>query len=111
MKVWAILLGAIIVALGVPGRAGAQTDFQAWGNLTFDWIKSHRVTIGVKVEPKVLVSAPDDEPGWGTLDVTPSFEYARGQWFDMIGEMLVGRTMQTDDLDSTEVTPRMLTRL
>ena len=104
-------LAVVLGALGVPRESRAQADLQAWGNLTVDWIKSHRVTIGVKVEPKVLVSDPDDEPGWATVDVTPSVEYARGEWFDMVGEMLVGRTNQTDDLDSTEVTPRIGLRL
>ena len=104
-------LAVVVGALGVPRESRAQADLQAWGNLTFDWIKSHRVTLGLKVEPKVLVSDSDDEPGWATVDVTPSFEYARGEWFDMVGELMVGRTSQTDDLDSTELTPRLGLRL
>ena len=104
-------LAVVLGAIAVPGESRAQADLQAWGNLTFDWIKSHRVTLGVKVEPKVLVSAPDDEPGWATLDVTPSLEYVRGEWFDVVGELQVGRTRQTDDLDSTELTPRIGFRL
>ena len=40
-----------------------------------------------------------------------SIEYKRGQWFDVVSELLVGRTRQTDDLDSTEVTPRIGLRL
>lgn len=89
----------------------AQTDTQLWANFKFDWIKSRQITIGVDAEPKVLVSAPSGDPGWATLDVTPSFEYSRGEWFDMVGELLVGRTRQTDDLNSTEVTPRLGFRL
>jgi hypothetical protein len=87
--------------------AAAQTDQQIWGELTLDWIKSHTLTFGVEVEPKVFVSKQPDEPGWATLDVTPKAEYARGKWFDIVGELHLGRTRQTDDQDSTEVTPRV----
>ena len=104
--------GAIaVLLLLIPSASLAQTDTQFWANFTFDWIKSHRVTSGVNAEPKVLVSAPAGDPGWATLDVTPSLEYSRGQWFDMVTEMLVGWTKQTDDLDSTELTPRIGFRL
>jgi len=100
------LAGAIVLLL-VPRAANAQTDFQLWGTFNLDWNKSHRTTIAVSAEPKVLVSAPPGDPGWATLDVTPSIEYRRGQWIDAVGELLVGRTRQTDDLNSTEVTPRI----
>jgi hypothetical protein len=104
------LLGAISVVLVVfvPSYVEAdEPEIQLWGNLTLDWIKSHRLTFGVDLEPKVLVSKPSDDPGWATLDVTPSLEYSRGNWFDMIGETLVARTKQTDEENSTEITPRI----
>src|SRR4029450_14009303 len=85
------LLGAISLALLVflPSSVEAdEPDIQLWGNFTLDWIKSHRLTFGVDLEPKVLVSKPPDDPGWATLDVTPSLEYSRGNWFDVIGETL-----------------------
>ena len=93
-----------------PLTSAAEADepqVQIWGNLTLDWIKSHQLTFGVDIEPKVLVSKPSDDPGWATLDVTPSLEYSRGNWFDMIGETLVARTKQTDEENSTEITPRI----
>jgi len=95
----------------MPLSVDAQPDFQLWTNFSFDWNPGHRTTIGVDAEPKVLLWAPAGDPGWATLDVTPSIEYKRGQWFDVIGELLVGRTKQTDDLDSTELTPRIGFRL
>jgi hypothetical protein len=100
-----------VLLLLMPCAPVAQVDTQVWANFTFDWVKSHRTTIGVNAEPKVLVSAPAGDPGWATFDVTPSLEYSRGEWFDMVGEMLVGRTRQTDGLDSTELTPRIGFRL
>ena len=65
------------------------------------------LTFGVDVEPKLLVAKQPGEPGWATLDVTPRTEYARGKWFDIVGELHLGRTRQTDQQDSTEVTPRV----
>jgi hypothetical protein len=103
--------GALAALLLLPCEARAQTDLQLWANFTLDWIKSHRITIGLDAEPKVLLSAPADDPDWATLDVTPSIEYNRGEWLDVVGEMLVGGTRQSNDLNSTEVTPRIGFRL
>ena len=105
-----LLLAAVVVLL-LPCAAEAQADTQLWTEFKFNWIKSRELTLGVDAEPKVLIWAPAGDPGWATLDVTPSLEYSRGEWFDMVGEVLVGRTRQTDDLDSTEVTPRIGFRL
>ena len=107
----AVFVCELFLALAPARTAGAQPDTQLWGELTFNWIKSHRFTYGLDIEPKVLVSAPAGDPGWATLDLTPSVEFTHGRWIDMVGEMLVGRTKQTDDLDSTEVTPRVGMRL
>jgi hypothetical protein len=46
-----------------------------------------------------------------TLDLTPSVEFSHGKWLDVLGELLVGRTRQNDDLNSTEITPRVGLRL
>ena len=92
----AATIGAAVVALLIPCAARAQTDLQLWGNFTFDWIKDHRITMGVDAEPKVLLVKPSGDPEWATLDITPSFEYRRGEWFDMIGELMVGRTKQIE---------------
>jgi len=105
------MAGAAIALLLIPRTAHAQGDVQLWTAFKFDWNTSHRTTIGVEAEPKVLVSAPSGDPWWATLDVTPTIEYRRGRWFDSVGELLVGRTRQTDDLNSTEVTPRIGFRL
>src|SRR5262245_60080516 len=97
----------LVVALSGSTAAAEQPDMQIWGEIMLDWIKSHSITLKLDIEPKVLVSKPSDDPGWATLDVTPSIEYSRGNWFDIVGELLVARTRQTDDLDSTEITPRI----
>ena len=84
--------------------AAAQSSTTLWGNLTFDWVRDN-ITFEVDFEPKVLVSAPPGEPGWRNLDITPSIEYDRKR-IDFTGELVVGRTKQTDHLNTTEFTLR-----
>jgi hypothetical protein len=97
---------AAVLWLFAAGSADAQ-DFQLWGHFTLTRIESHQLTYGLDIEPKVLVAKPSDDPGWATLDVTPSIEYTRGQWVDVVGELLAARTNQTNDLNTTEITPRL----
>jgi hypothetical protein len=100
-------VAAALIVFLTPCAAVAQTEMQLWGNVTFSWIKNRRLTLGVDTEPQVLVSKPADEPGWATLDVTPSIEYTANSWFDLLGQVKLGRTRQTNDLDSTEIAPRV----
>jgi hypothetical protein len=101
--------GMAVVALMLIGApaASAQTTTQLWANLTLDWVKSDRLVYELDLEPKALISAPDDQPDWRNFDVTPNLEYSIKPWLDFVGEVTVGRTHQTDDVDSTEVTPRL----
>ena len=95
----AMLSGASVVS--------AQTTTQLWGNLTFDWAKSDRLVYELDFEPKILINAPEGEPGWRNLDVTPNVEYSPRRWLDLVAEATVGRTVQTDAVTSIEVTPRV----
>ena len=65
--------GAPLFLLVTP-IGSAQTQAQLWGEVRLDWIKSHDFTYSLDVEPKVLGSKPADDPGWATLDITPSVE-------------------------------------
>ena len=87
--------------------AFAQTNLQLWANVTFDWVKSDRLTYELDFEPKVLLVAPEGEPGWHNLDLTPNVEYSWKRWLDLVGEATVGRTYQTDDVTTFEVSPRV----
>jgi hypothetical protein len=75
-------------------------------NVTLDWHASPRVTYSLDFEPKVLVAGPPDQPGWSSLDLTPSAEFAVTKWADLVGEGVLARTIQTDDLKTTEVSVR-----
>ena len=83
--------------------ARAQTNLQLWSNVTIDWTKSTRTTYELDFEPKVLLKAPEGDPGWRNLDVTPNVEYAVKDWLDLIGEATVGYTKQTDDENTFEL--------
>ena len=101
---FAATIGLLLVA---PPRVQAQPSTQLWGNLTLDWVKSDRLVYELDVEPKVLVDPPEGEPGWWNLDLTPNVEYSPKGWLDLVAEATVGKTKQTDDVDTIEVTPRV----
>ena len=95
-----------LIVTAVPG-AFAQTNLQLWGNVTLDWAKSARLVYELDLEPKVLLAAPEGEPGWRNLDVSPNVEYSAKRWLDLVGEATVGFTKQTDNVDSIELSPRV----
>lgn len=102
--VW--LLSALLILLS-GSVTEAQTNLQLWGNMAIDWQKADRLTYGLDVEPKALLAAPPGDPGWATLDVTPTVDYAAKRWLDLTGEFLAGYTTETDDVHSVELTPRV----
>jgi hypothetical protein len=95
-----------VVLLMCAHVASAQTTTQLWGNVTINWVKSERMVYELDFEPKALLDPPEGEPDWRNLDVTPNVEYALRRWFDLVADMTIGRTLQTDAVHSTEVTPR-----
>lgn len=100
------LWGLCVCALALAMPAASQTNLQFWGNLSLDWVKSSRLAYELDIEPKVLLIAPEGDPGWHNLDLTPNVEYAWRSWLDLVAEAAVGYTRQTDDVNSWEVTPR-----
>lgn len=91
----------------MPSAAFAQTNLQLWGNFTLNWLKTERLTYELDFEPKVLLVQADDGPSWRALDVTPNVEYAWKRWLDVVGEVGAGYTLQTDDMNTFELTPRV----
>ena len=110
MRQGVVGLATVLILAAAPPVA-AQTNFQLWGNLIVDWIRSDSLTFELDFEPKVLVAKPDDQPGWWSLELTPNAEYAAAPWLDVIGELVTAYTKQTDDVNSTEVTGRAGVRL
>ena len=70
-------------------------------------MKSERLVHELDFEPKGLLDKPDGDPDWRNLDVTPNVEYSPKGWTDVVLDTTIGRTRQTDDVDTTEVTPRL----
>lgn len=93
-----------------PG-AHAQATTQLWGNITVNWVKSDRLVYELDFEPKGLLDAPEGDPDWKNLDVTPNVEYSPTAWLDLVTDTTIGWTKQTDDVNSMEVTPRLGVRL
>ena len=81
-----------------PGRSGRTP--RSNGARALD------VTYALDLEGKALISAPPGQPGWGNLDVTPGVEFVAKKWIDVLAEGVLGRTVQTDDLRTTETTVR-----
>lgn len=104
----ATLIGVLIACLISSVSGAGDLETQAWGNLTFGWIHGNALYLELDVEPKVLISG---EPKWRNVDVTPLVEYYPNGWVDLTGEMTVGRTVQTNDLRTTELTVRAGVRL
>ena len=104
----ALRAGGVVAGLlcGVV-PAAAQTNMQLWGNATFDWKRTDRRTYALDFEPKVLVAAPDGEPSWRSLDVTPSATFVVRDWVDAVAELNSAFTHQTDGLNSIELAPRI----
>ena len=99
-------IAAVVAAILVAVPVSAQTNLQLWSTFTVNWVKSDRLTYELEAEPKVLLSAPEGEPGWASFDVTPNIEYTVNDWLDVLGEVATGYTSQTDDVNSFELSPR-----
>ena len=97
----------VAVAWLLAAPVAQAQNLQLWGNVTFDWVKSQRLAYGLDIEPKVLLDAPESEPGWRNLDLTSTVEFSPNPWLDLVADGAVGVTKQTDDVDSVEVTPRL----
>jgi hypothetical protein len=92
-------------------HATAQSNLQLWGTLTAVKAASERLSVGSDVELKWLLATAGDEARWASLDVTPVVEYFLTPRFDLVGELATGYTVQTDDVNSFELSPRGGVRL
>jgi hypothetical protein len=103
-----VRVGWLVIALMTARAASAEGDStgQLWANVTLDWHKSPRLSYSLDLEPKVLISAPPGQPGWASLDLTPSADFVATKWADVVGEGVLGRTVQTGHLRTTELTVR-----
>ena len=103
----AAAVSVIVMTLLSTDVAADDPNVQLWGEIALAWAKSHHITYGLDIEPKVLVAKPSGDPEWATLDVTPAVAFSYGRWLDTIGDLVLGWTKQSNDLNTTEVRPRV----
>ena len=63
---------ALLLTCASP--VNGQTNTQLWGTATFNRLRSDRLTYELELEPKLLLSAPEGDPGWASFDVTPNVD-------------------------------------
>jgi hypothetical protein len=97
----------LVVVLACSSTANAQATGQVWANMTFDWLATERLSYELDLEPKAQPFVAAGQPTWWDIDVTPNVEYAVVPWMDVVGELLVRYTDQSDDANTFELTPRL----
>jgi hypothetical protein len=81
---------------------------QLWGNVILAYPQSARLYFELDLEPKAQLSG--GEP-WRNIDATPLVEFYPHDLIDLTGEVTVGRTRQSQEEKSWELTPRIGVRL
>ncbi len=104
---------ALVSSLATETRAQSASEEkpasgQVWGNLILDFPRRDHLLFEVDFEPKVQYSGTDT---WRSFDVTALLEHNPKRWINLVGETLVARTKQSNDVDSVEVTPRLGVRI
>jgi hypothetical protein len=99
-------LGLTLLLLS-PSAVNAQAGGQIWANVTFDWLRTERLSYELDFEPKSQFLTSAGQPTWVDLDAIGTVEYAISKWLDVLGEMDTGRKEQINHVDSVTVTPRI----
>lgn len=93
-----------LVGLGMNPLAKGDSTGQLWFNFTLGKLVNQHSYLELDLEPKIQVSG---ESSWRNLDATGLYEYYPNGWFDLTGELTLGRTHQLNGLNTFEVTPRI----
>ena len=100
---------AFVLSPGVlsllEGLARAQSaSGQTWGNVILDFPRGERLLYELDFEPKAQFYGDDT---WRGIDVAPSIEFSPNRWFELVSEVNLARTRQSDRVTSWEVAPRI----
>jgi hypothetical protein len=98
---------AVTWILGFPALASAQAPGQLWITGTATWLASERLQIRVQFEPEDQFIVHGDQPTFLSTDTTPRVLYVVAPWIDVLGEIDFGTNDQSNNDDSTSVTPRV----
>lgn len=99
----------VLLAAGAAAQdESTETSEQIWGNVILARPQSPRLYYELDIEPKVQVGG--GEP-WRNVDATPLLEYYPNSLIDLTAEVTVGRTRQSREEKSWELTPRLGIRI
>jgi hypothetical protein len=84
--------------------ARAEPDGQLWGTATVGWLATNRLSFRVQFQP---TAQPADQPTFLSTDTTPRALYVVAPWLDVLGEIDFGTKNQSNEINSTSVTPRV----
>jgi hypothetical protein len=87
--------------------ANAQSADQLWGTGTVTWFASDRLQLRVQSEPKAQLIVPEGQPTFFSVDTTPRAVFVVAPWIDVLGEIDFGTTNQSNEVNTTSVTPRV----
>lgn len=96
-----LVLGAAQARAQSAASTGPQT--QVWADFIAGRRHGERWYGELDVEPKWQLTGET----WRALDLTPALECYPTGWLDLIGSAAVGKTRQSDGLDTLEATPRL----
>jgi hypothetical protein len=96
--------------LGLVSRsatANAQSAGQLWGTGTVTWLASDRLQLRVQAEPDAQLIVPEGQPTFFSVDTTPRALFIVAPWIDVLGEIDFGTKNQSNEVNTTSVTPRV----
>jgi hypothetical protein len=96
----------LVCLLGGPSTAHAQATGQSWTNLTFSRLASERLSYELDVEPKAQLT-PYDGARWLTVETTGHIDRAVTRWMDVVAEMAIAPTSQSNEANFLRVAPRV----
>jgi hypothetical protein len=96
-----------LCTLGRAGTANAQAAGQLWGTGTVTWLATDRLQVRVQVEPEAQLIVPSGQPTFFSVDTTPRALFIVAPWIDVLGEIDFGTKNQSNEVNTTSVTPRI----
>jgi hypothetical protein len=100
---------AILGAVSTGTAHGQEASNQIWANVILALPqKSDNWYFEIDVEPKLQVKG---DQKWANTDATGLVEFYPFRWLDVTGELVGGFTVQNDDVQTLELTPKLGLRL
>lgn len=98
---------ATICLLCSPNTAGAQSvPGQLRGTGTVTWLASDKLQLRIQFEPQAQVIVPEGQPTFFSVDTTPRVLYVLAPWIDLLEEVDWGVKSQSNEVNSSSITPR-----